>query len=426
MQREDVPGPRGRWLVGQVSEYEENKLEWLLNNRARYGDIVRLAPNAVVVFDAAVALDVLRQTNDVFYLDDGALGGTRAKAAQLAGLPDWMRRRRLATRSTAKFTTTTPAERLAEIIKAELQHHEGQTKDLFAASTEVCGNAIVRYCIGGTAGSAEITEVTSACMAAFQSTLEGLQSRAPRVRWLPRRTAKQAASANKTLNDLIADQVARRRAEPPREVPRDLLDQVLLSTDNDTDAIAALRLIIFTGVGPPGAAMTWTLMRLAENAELAESIAREAPILDLAKAARSQSTPSVIKFFKEVLRMHPPQWILSRTVTRAAEVGPYTLQAGQEILICSYLIHRDERWWSDPDEFIPDRWSTPNPPPAYIPFGRGPRTCPGATLAENLLLTATSVLAQKYTVRLCADGPANPNFGGLLLPAARQGAWSKK
>ncbi|GAA3603948.1 hypothetical protein GCM10022419_105640 [Nonomuraea rosea] len=45
-----IPGPRGQWLVGQLLAYECDRMSWLRTNQADYGDIIRLAPHAVVVY----------------------------------------------------------------------------------------------------------------------------------------------------------------------------------------------------------------------------------------------------------------------------------------------------------------------------------------------------------------------------------------
>jgi cytochrome P450 family 6 len=55
------------------------------------------------------------------------------------------------------------------------------------------------------------------------------------------------------------------------------------------------------------------------------------------------------------------------------------------VIIPSIAIHYDDRYWQNPQEFNPDRFSVEEtakrPNFAFIPFGEGPRNCIGMRLA---------------------------------------------
>ena len=74
-----------------------------------------------------------------------------------------------------------------------------------------------------------------------------------------------------------------------------------------------------------------------------------------------------------------------------------------------YVMHRDARYFHDPDRFAPDRWQNEvtesRPQFSYFPFGGGPRRCIGEGFAwmEGILLIAT--LAQRWRMRLVPDHP---------------------
>ena len=89
---------------------------------------------------------------------------------------------------------------------------------------------------------------------------------------------------------------------------------------------------------------------------------------------------------KESLRLLPPAPIgCSRTVTRDIQLKEgHVLPAGTFVLTCAYVIHRLKKYWGeDADEFKPERWSdtSHHHPMQYIPFGSGPRGCPGKQFA---------------------------------------------
>ena len=87
----------------------------------------------------------------------------------------------------------------------------------------------------------------------------------------------------------------------------------------------------------------------------------------------------------------------------------------------AWVIHRDRRWFDDPDAFRPERWADGLiqriPRYAYFPFGGGPRICIGNNFAlmEATLVLAT--IAQKYRLKLAPDAVVTPLPSMTLRPA---------
>ena len=78
------------------------------------------------------------------------------------------------------------------------------------------------------------------------------------------------------------------------------------------------------------------------------------------------------------------------------------------ILLSPWVAHHDARFYSDPEDFRPERWdkqATSIPRYAYFPFGGGQRLCIGNVFAmvEARLLLAT--LAQQWRFSLVPDAP---------------------
>lgn len=410
-----IPGPRGQWLVGQLPAYERDRMSWLRTNQAGYGDIIRLAPHAVVVLDPDAAQQIFTQTNDTYMLDNAIVVSRRARAVQEARLPVLMRRRRLASRAMVNHLTPEHIDRQVAALSDQLRAHAGRSTDLFATTTAICGTATAWFCFGGGTRDSRVTEIADASLAAFYGILKILEIGEVRVRWLPRPAAKKAIQANEALRALIKEEIAGRRAATPPPHSRDLLDELLRISDNDADVAAAVRLVVFTAPGVPGAASSWLTLRLAEHPDLAAEIAEEAAgPLSIGQAVGARALPLADGFLREVLRLHPPQWMLSRTALRPTRLGPYLLDTGQQVMVCTYLIHRDPRWWDDPEAFSPQRWHQTPKRGHYLPFGAGPRGCPGSPLAKIQLMALTSLLARDYRLQV---RHGDPEFGGLLKPA---------
>jgi cytochrome P450 len=67
------------------------------------------------------------------------------------------------------------------------------------------------------------------------------------------------------------------------------------------------------------------------------------------------------------------------------KVGTRTLAKGTQLFMSQWVVHRDPRFYSNPSEFNPLRWTEDFtkalPKFAYFPFGGGPRVCLGQSFA---------------------------------------------
>ncbi|HYO91168.1 MAG TPA: cytochrome P450, partial [Pyrinomonadaceae bacterium] len=111
----------------------------------------------------------------------------------------------------------------------------------------------------------------------------------------------------------------------------------------------------------------------------------------------------------ESMRLYPPAWAIGRLATKETEIGGYTIAPGSLVLLSQYVMHRDPRYYTDPQRFDPERW-TPEakearPQFSYFPFGAGARRCIGESFAwmEGVLLIAT--LARRWRMRHVSSHP---------------------
>jgi cytochrome P450 len=113
--------------------------------------------------------------------------------------------------------------------------------------------------------------------------------------------------------------------------------------------------------------------------------------------------------------------VIGREAIERVELGGYSIPAGTTVLMPQWVIHRDGRWFQDPETFRPERWEGGLLQRihryAYFPFGGGPRICIGNNFAlmEATLILAT--IARKYRVKLAADANIIPLPTITLRPA---------
>jgi cytochrome P450 len=111
----------------------------------------------------------------------------------------------------------------------------------------------------------------------------------------------------------------------------------------------------------------------------------------------------------ESMRLYPPAWAVGRLTIEDYSVAGYSVPKGSLVLLSQYVMHRDARFFPDPEVFEPYRWlpeaKEARPQFSYFPFGGGPRRCIGEGFAwmEGILLLAT--LASRWRMRLDPSHP---------------------
>jgi cytochrome P450 len=106
----------------------------------------------------------------------------------------------------------------------------------------------------------------------------------------------------------------------------------------------------------------------------------------------------------ESLRLYPPAWVIGREAKRDTTIGSYQVPKGSVPLMSQYVMHRDPRYFSEPERFDPDRWRPESrarlPSFAYFPFGGGSRACIGEPFALMEGVLALATIAQNWKLRL--------------------------
>jgi cytochrome P450 len=122
----------------------------------------------------------------------------------------------------------------------------------------------------------------------------------------------------------------------------------------------------------------------------------------------------------ETLRMYPPGWFFTRTVTTPTRLGKHALPDGATLLYSPYLIHHRGDLYDSPTMFNPDRWDPRHSPQpsrnTFIPFGAGPRTCIGDTFAMTEATLALAAIAARWHLDPLPGQNARPRLAGVLWP----------
>jgi cytochrome P450 len=154
-------------------------------------------------------------------------------------------------------------------------------------------------------------------------------------------------------------------------------------------------------------ALSWTWYLLARHPDIDARLAAELQTVLGGRVPTAADLPRLRyaeMVVMEAMRLYPPAYGLGRQVARPTEVAGYPFEPGVIVIIPTWVVHRDPRWFTEPDVFRPERWGEDAtrqlPRFAYFPFGGGPRQCIGNGFAmmEAVLLLAT--IAQRFRLAL--------------------------
>ena len=154
-------------------------------------------------------------------------------------------------------------------------------------------------------------------------------------------------------------------------------------------------------------AMSWTWYLLSQNPDVEARLHEELRTVLNGRTPQFEDLPQLRyteMVFAESMRLYPPAWAIGRMCIEEHEIEGYAIPPKSIVIMAPYTMHRDARFWPDPDRFDPERW-TPQakesrPKYSYFPFGAGPRICIGERFAwmEGMLVLAT--YAQKWRLGL--------------------------
>ena len=220
----------------------------------------------------------------------------------------------------------------------------------------------------------------------------------------------------RSLTKLVNELIERRRRQPEEHF--DFLSMLMAARDRENDApmsqkemIDEVMTLIVAGHETTAAALTWAWYLISQHPETAARLEAEADrvtaeTLGLDAAERLSFTHQVLQ---EAMRLYPPGWLFTRRTIEADELGGFSVGPRTDVFISPYLLHRHPEFWSEPEEFRPERFAGADAEErhkfAYIPFSVGPRHCIGENLAMFEMLVHVQTMSQRFRLTRTGNEP---------------------
>jgi cytochrome P450 len=413
------PGPR-QWLPGSsLWSLHRDPLAYLAGLQRRYGDIVhwRIGPQHVVmVARSDLARDVLVTHHRSFKKGPGF---ERAQIVLGQGLltseGDFhLRHRRMIQpafhrRSVAEYGDVM----VGEAARLRDGWRDGATIDVAEEMMRVTLAIVCRSLFGhsvedeaGAIGEAmsRVGGFFDYLVIAFLPLL--LRTPLPAVRRFKRGCAE--------LDSATLRVIASRR-EGAAASNGDLLSTLLAARDLEGDQAALtdaevrdeVVTLITAGHETTANALSWLWYLLAQHPAVERRLHEE---IDRVLGDRLPTAADVehLRYFEmvlmEAMRLYPPAWGIERRALHDQSIGGCEIPAGAVVLMPTFLMNRDERFFPDPLRFDPERFApeatATRPRHAFLLFGGGPRQCVGNAFALSEGVLVASVLAQRWRLRL--------------------------
>jgi cytochrome P450 len=427
-----LPGPKPLPILGNFYQMKRNSAHQSLEHWSRqYGDCFRVTfgryPMLVITDPAAIA-KMLRDRPEVFrrtQLLEAVLGEMGVTGVFASNGETWRRQRKMVAAAFdprhIKAYFPSLARVTARLYRRWSQHAAKGTE--FDLQSE-----LMLYTVDVVAGLAFGVDINT-----LESDRETIQTHLNYVfpmldrrmgsaihywHWfkLPsdRKLDFHLAEIQRAVAAFIEQARVRLQHNPAlRESPSNLLEAMLVERDapgtelTDDDVSSNVITILLAGEDTTANTLAWLTYLVSREPPVMRQLAAEADRLmgDARWAGRLDLATShtyVAACAQETMRMKPVAPMLIFETLVPTVIGDVSVPARTGVLGLMRHGPMDERYFGRPDVFDPERWITPRDTTAgrvSMPFGAGPRICPGRNLALLEISLVTSMLFRNFEIK---------------------------
>jgi cytochrome P450 len=411
-----VPGPASRLGLRNLARFTRDQLGMLRDVAQTYGDVARVEllgqayylvshPDDIEAVLVKHARVMLRDRHSVVL--ERALGkGLLTSEGEL-----WKHQRRLMAQAFVPRRIQSYGAAMARVTDAGLRGwRDGAEINVHQEMSRLTMEVVADVLFGSGLAPGDVALVRDSMETVNEFFANSPEAVVLLPAWVPTPRNRRMNAAVASLDALIYQIIARRRAGEPRD---DLLGTLLAAQDDDGARMSDGQLrdeamtLFLAGHETTALALAHTLYLLGTHPEVAERLRAELDAVlgdRLPGAEDARALPFTERVLKESLRLYPPAWTTGREAAEEVVVGGYCIPKGAQILASPWVVQRDARWFPDPERFDPDRWEGQRgkeiPRFAYFPFGGGPRVCIGQHFAMLEATLMLAVIARRWRVEL--------------------------
>jgi cytochrome P450 len=427
---DELPGPRGWPLVGNMPQVRMARIHQVMERWSlKYGPLFRVrlgSTRLLVVADHDIVKTLLRDRPDGFRRSSRL----REVGIEMGGTPGlfsaegdaWRHQRRMVMASFAPGNVRTFLPQLRNVaLRLEARWRKaaqaGVWIDLQADLKRFTVDAIAGLAFGKEVNTLESGD--DVIQRHLDTVLSGLYRRVmsplPYWRWIRLPADRQLERSNAAVREAIEGFVAaardRMRAHPSlQEHPSNLLEAMLAAADSgdagvdDRDVAGNVSTMLFAGEDTTANTLAWLIWLLHRNPDAlrrAEQEVREA-VPDLAALTLEQV--EALRYLdacaSEAMRLKPVAPFLGIEALRDTTIADIRVPASTLVWCVMRHDSVDNRYFQNAAAFEPARWlgEAGAAKRVVMPFGSGPRICPGRYLALLEIKLAMTMLLGNFEV----------------------------
>ncbi|CAK9149841.1 unnamed protein product [Ilex paraguariensis] len=190
----------------------------------------------------------------------------------------------------------------------------------------------------------------------------------------------------------------------------DLLSHMLLATDEDGKFMSEMEIadkilgLLLASHDTTSTVITFVIYYLADHPRVYAQVLEEQMEIRKSKGPEKMLNWDDIQKMKysrnvvnEVLRLAPPSQGAFKEVISDFTFAGFTIPKGWKVHWSVYSTHKDPKYFLNPEKFDPSRFEGSGPLPfTFVPFGGGPRMCPGSEFARLEILIFIHNLVTKF------------------------------
>jgi len=428
-----LKGPKQAFIFGNALQVDVKRLHQNLEQWAdEYGDIyrIRLGPSKhIVITNPEIVQEILRKRPDEFrrmekmdniFKEEGVHGVFNAEGEE------WKVHRKLVAQGLdvrhqqqyfSSILKTT--ERLKNKWDAINQPFDVQ-KDLVRYTVDVTSSLAFGYDMNTIEMGEDV--IQNHLEKVFPIIFKRINAPIPVWRFYKSKNTKEFDAAFKQINSLIDEFIEKGKEKLAlhpelKEKPSNFLEAILAEAEKEggIDNVSIrgnLLTVLMAGEDTTAHTVAWMIYFLSIYPEWQQKIEEEVKpflvngvITDYKLLANLKTIEAVAN---ETMRLKPVAPLLLFEPLEDIEIKGHLFSKGRKLLIQTRHAATNDSYFSDGDTFNPNRWLAMDKCPhlknhntqAFIPFGGGPRFCPGRNLALTEIKMLIAMLVGNFKFKL--------------------------
>lgn len=415
--RVKAAGPSGFYGLRNLVRFSKDQLGFLRGLADRYGDIVEMRILGEPWFllnhpddiEAALVKHAKTMGRDAYIIILQRALGLGLLTNEGAS---WKRQRKLMAGAFTPRRIASYGDTMVAVTDRELgSWRDGEELRLHDEMSRITMEVVASVLFGASVGQ-EGVEIVSRSLEVLNEYFANSPEAMLKVpAWVPTPRNRRVTKAIAAIDELIFSIIAERRESG--EERDDLLGTLLAAQDEDGSAMTDQQLrdeavtLFLADHETTALLLAHAFYLLSKHPDVERRLRSEIDEVlggRLPTAKDVKGLPYLERVLKETMRLYPPAWTTGREVLEDVELSGVKIPKGAQVLTSQWVVHRDPRFFPNPEGFDPDRW-TPEftkalPRFAFFPFGGGPRVCIGNHFAMMEATLITAAIMQRFRVHL--------------------------